>query len=94
MKEFRYIGLHADELEGGRPVAPGEYTGSINERARQNKMLIDAGLLLPVEDGTTERVALLDAAATKKGEPLTDEEWTLDHKKLSALASDEEKGVS
>jgi hypothetical protein len=79
MKEFRFVGVHADELEGGRPVAPGEYTGPINERATQNKAHIDAGNLFPVEDGTAARVAAIDAAATKRledGDPsLTDEEW-------------------
>jgi hypothetical protein len=91
MKEFRYIGSHAAELEGGRPLAPGEYTGSINERAAGNKALIDAGALLPVPDGTSARVSALNDAAERKGEALTEEEWNLDGKKLSNLA---QEGVS
>jgi hypothetical protein len=75
MKEFRYIGTHADELEGGRPLAPGDYTGPINEKAKKNKQLIDEGHLIPIEDGTTARVEALDLAAMNKGEPLTTDEW-------------------
>lgn len=75
MKEFRFVGTHADELEGGRPLAPGEYTGPINERAAKNKSMIDSNVLIEVEDGTADKVAAIDAATERKGEPLSDEEW-------------------
>jgi hypothetical protein len=91
MKEFRYIGLHAGELEGGRPLAPGEYTGPISERAPHNTALIDAGHLLPVEDGTADRVAQIDAATERKGEPLTDEEHNYSKTKLATVGANEEK---
>lgn len=63
MEEFKFVGSHADELENGRPIEPGEYTGPINERAKKNKQLIDEGMLLPVEAGTAKAVAELNAAA-------------------------------
>jgi hypothetical protein len=91
MKEYRYIDSHAAELEGGRPLAPGDYTGPINERAPGNKVLIDAGSLIPVPDGTNARVASLNAAAERKGESLTEEEWNLDNKKLDTISKE---GVS
>lgn len=61
MKEYKYIGLHADELEGGVPVAPGDYTGPISNRGHNNT-LIKEGLLVEVPDGTTEEVARINAA--------------------------------
>lgn len=79
MKEFRFVGVHADELDGGRPLAPGDYTGPINERSTKNKSMIADGTLLPVEDGTYDRVEAINTAATAKMEMgdghLTDEEW-------------------
>lgn len=54
MKEFRYVGTHAETLDNGRPIEPGEFTGPINERATKNKQLVDDGLLLEVADGTAE----------------------------------------
>jgi hypothetical protein len=52
--EFRYVGDHADELDGGRPIGPGEYTGPIDADAPKNKQMIDDGLLIeantPKED--------------------------------------------
>lgn len=79
MKEFRYTGLHADELDGGRPLAPGDYTGPISERSPKNKSMIADGVLLPVEDGTYDKVEAINTAATAKMEMgdghLTAEEW-------------------
>jgi hypothetical protein len=52
--EFRYVGSHADELDGGRPIGPGEFTGPIDPDAPKNKQMIDDGLLVeskaPSED--------------------------------------------
>lgn len=54
MKEFRFVGNHPDELDGGRPIEPGEFTGpiDISEESPKNKQLSDDGLLLEVSDGT------------------------------------------
>lgn len=72
MKEFKFIGQHPDELEGGRVVEPGEYTGPINERAKQNKRLINDELLIEVPDGTAQEVAdANEAAAAAVGEDAT-----------------------
>lgn len=57
MTEFRYIGSHAEELEGGRPIEPGEFTGDIDPDLAKNKQLIDDELLLEVSKGTTQKVA-------------------------------------
>lgn len=45
-KEYRYIGDHVGDLEGGRQVEPGEFTGPIDPEAPQNAQLIEEGLLL------------------------------------------------
>lgn len=74
-REYRYVGSHADELEGGRPIAPGEYTGPINISEGKNAQMADDGLLIQVEDGTTAAVAAIDEATTEKGDHLTHEEW-------------------
>lgn len=65
MTEFKYVGRHADELDGGRPIAPGEYTGPIElgEEGSHNSNLAEAGLLIEVEDGTAEAVQKADEAA-------------------------------
>jgi len=49
MNDFRYVGSTPTDLEGGRPIAPGEFTGEIDvtEEAPKNKMLLDEGLLVP-----------------------------------------------
>lgn len=79
MKEFRFVGVHADELDGGRPLAPGDYTGPINERSTKNRSMIADGTLIPVEDGTYDSVEAINTAATAKMEMgeghLTNEEW-------------------
>jgi hypothetical protein len=90
MKEFRFVGVHADELDGGRPLAPGDYTGPISERTPKNKSMIADGTLLPVEDGTFDRVEAINTAATAKAEmgegALTDEEWQEAGDSVAALA--------
>lgn len=77
MKEYRFVGVHADELEGGRPLAPGEYTGAIDasNKSPKNHLMVEEGLLIEVENGTAEKVAAIDAATLRKGDHLTDEEW-------------------
>lgn len=51
MDEYRFIGTHADELESGRPLEPGEFTGPIEvtEEHPKNKQLLDDGLLIKIE---------------------------------------------
>lgn len=92
MKEYRYIGSHAVELEGGRPLAPGEYTGPIEEKATHNAILIEDGMLVEVDKGTADRVDLLNAAALGKGGPLTADEWNAPKTKLMSLANNDKKG--
>lgn len=49
MKEYRFIGSHAEELDGGRPIAPGDYTGPIEANADENPKnaaLVEEGLLI------------------------------------------------
>lgn len=66
-KEYKFIGLHADELEGGVPVAPGDYTGPISNEGH-NATLINEGLLVEVPNGTAGKVAEANAAAAGDGE--------------------------
>lgn len=94
MKEFRFVGTHADELDGGRPLAPGDYTGPISSTSTKNKSMIADGVLLPVEDGTFDKVEAINTAATAKmeisGEHLTIEEWQ-DAEKSVAIATPDDK---
>lgn len=46
MKEFRYVGHTPTDLDGGRPIEPGEFTGPIDEELPQNKRMIEEGLLI------------------------------------------------
>jgi hypothetical protein len=63
LKEYRYIGRHAEELDGGRQLAPGDYTGGIEtEKGSHNADLLDEGLLIEVPEGTTEKQARVESA--------------------------------
>lgn len=77
MKEFRFIGDHAETLDNGRPVGPGEYTGSINEKASKNAQLIRDGVLIEVPMGAAEMIANADStddmSVAVKGAPIEDE---------------------
>jgi hypothetical protein len=68
VKEFRYIGSHAETLENGRPIASGDYTGAINEKAKKTRQLVDDGLLIEVPDGTAEAAQKADEAARAQAE--------------------------
>jgi hypothetical protein len=59
MDEFRFVGSTPTELEGGRPIEPGEFTGPIDvsEKAPANKTLLDEGMLLKVSSETAEQQA-------------------------------------
>jgi hypothetical protein len=46
LKQYRFIGDHAESLDGGRPVAPGEYTGPIDPTQPHNAQMIEQGLLI------------------------------------------------
>jgi hypothetical protein len=68
MSEFRYVGIHSDELDGGRPLEPGEFTGPIDADLPQNKRLIDDGLLIAVDDGAYDKVRKQDEKAEAKAD--------------------------
>lgn len=52
---YRYIGWHAQILEGGQPLAPGEYvTLNDSQKVGINKMLIDDGDLIDATGVNTE----------------------------------------
>lgn len=57
MDQYRFVGVHADALDGGRPVEPGEMTGEIDvsDKSPKNKSLFDDGLLIKVDAGTYEK---------------------------------------
>lgn len=65
-KEYKFIGTHADELDGGRPIAPGDYLGPIDVSEGHNKDLHDSGVMIEVPDGTAEAVAKIEEAAASK----------------------------
>ena len=68
LKEYRFIGGHADELEGGRPVEPGEFTGPIDGDLTQNAHLIEEGVLIEVPKGAAKSADKADANAAKDDE--------------------------
>jgi len=80
MKEFRFVGSHPDELDGGRPIEPGEFTGPIDTDLPKNKQLLEDELLLDVPNGTYKKeydsappeapVLLKGAALNKRAEEL------------------------
>lgn len=50
MKSFRFVGDHADELDGGRPVGPGDEV-KLDEKALSQPIaarLIEEEKLLPI----------------------------------------------
>lgn len=64
-KEYRYIGSHADMLANGRPVEPGEYVDLTDEDLQENhnKMLLDDGKLLLIEEEDTSDQEIATEAA-------------------------------
>lgn len=52
--EFRFIGSHAESLDGGRMIEPGGFTGPIDvsDESPHNQQLLEQGLLVEVPDGT------------------------------------------
>lgn len=94
MKEFRYVGTHVGDLEGGRQVEPGEFTGPIDPEAPQNASLISEELLLEVADGTYKEVTGEDppepvSDPILKGEALDERARELDIEGRSSMTADE-----
>lgn len=70
MDSFRYVGATATDLEGGRPIEPGEFTGPIDvdplvvsqdpetgeevSRPNKNYQLLEDGQLLLIEPSESE----------------------------------------
>lgn len=54
LKEFRYVGDHAESLDGGRMIESGGFTGPIDvsEESPHNAQLYAQGLLVEVPNGT------------------------------------------
>lgn len=65
MDEFRFVGSTPTELEGGRPIEPGEFTGPIDvsDENPANKVLLDEGMLIKVSSESDA-----DKAAREKKE--------------------------
>lgn len=82
MKEYRFVGSHADELDGGRPIAPGDFTGPINIVDDESKedytpkaaQLLADGHLIEVADGSADTAA---KAAAADEPPVPDEDGVL-----------------
>jgi hypothetical protein len=92
MKEYRFIGDHAEELDGGRPIAPGDFTGLIDvEEGTHNGNLLLDGLLLEVPKGSADKQAKAQAEADEvlAGEALQSRAQELDIKGRSSMSADE-----
>lgn len=83
MKEYRFIGNHAEELEGGRPIEPGEYTGLIKLEAH-NLDLFNDGLLLEVPKGTAP-----EGQGALTGDALNERARELDIEGRTKMSADE-----
>lgn len=76
MDEYRFVGSHPDELDGGRPLAPGEFTGPIEiiddpeheDHTPKNAHLLADGYLIQVPSGSF-KAAQKAAAAEAPPEP-------------------------
>ncbi len=73
MNDFRYVGSTPTDLEGGRPIAPGEFTGEIDvsEAAPKNQMLLEEGLLIEAPDEATREASAKKAAVVEGSEDLS-----------------------
>lgn len=76
-KKYRYVGNHAETLDDGRPVAPGDYVHLTDEEMKspQNSSLAAEGVLIGMSDAGEEqidkaetRVKREEAKTTKEGE--------------------------
>lgn len=86
MKEFRFIGNHAEHLDNGAPIEPGGYTGPINERAPQNASLIRDGQLVEVSTGTADAHADGDTKKVSRLNKTAEEPTTPDENKKEGEA--------
>lgn len=92
MKEFRFVGSHPDELDGGRPIEPGEFTGPIDPELPKNEQLLADELLLSVPDGTYEESTggpPPEAPELLKGEALNKRASELNIEGRSDMSADE-----
>lgn len=76
-KQYRYVGAHATILDGGQPLAPGDYVtlGDEDLTGTQNAMLIEEGHLIDAE-GFTPTAAEQQPADESAAEPKTTEGGT------------------
>lgn len=80
MDEYRFVGSHPDELDGGRPIEPGEFTGPIEidddpdseTYTPKNAHLLEDGYLIQVENGSAAK-AQKAAEAEEPTQPESDD---------------------
>lgn len=69
---FTFVGVHAQDLEGGRVVAPGERVDLDKKGQEDNARLIDEGLLLKYETtkiGEGNNNKPLHGTTSEEGDP-------------------------
>lgn len=50
MAKHQYVGLHADSLDDGRPVAPGDIVDISGELSEYDASMVADGRLVPVKE--------------------------------------------
>jgi hypothetical protein len=57
MGRYRYVGDHPETLEHGQPIEPGEFVELDDVSGTQNRMLIDDGKLVAIEEESEPKKA-------------------------------------
>jgi len=72
--QFRFIGDHAQVLENGQPVGPGEYVSLATEdMVGINKMLLDDGKLIDASDYTPDEPVTVEPTSATETTTTTEE---------------------
>lgn len=93
MKEYRFVGSHPDELDGGRPIEPGEFVGPIEINddpdsegyTPKNLHLLEDGNLIEVPEGTAAKV---QKQAEAEAPPVPDDDGQLRGESLDRRAAE------
>lgn len=77
---YRYVGAHADTLDSGQPVGPGDFVELEDEDVRlpQNEMFLADGRLIAAEEGDAEKEASLASRRVQSRERKLEREQDTD----------------
>jgi hypothetical protein len=76
--EFRHVGTHVEDIEGGQSLEPGEVVKLTKDQLRQGRTeeLVADGVLIPIDSKGEEEAKLAARRVSNRREGLTEEPAT------------------